>query len=371
MEKRLSEVCGIGCGDLFGNEGQFGIPENEGFTGLYGHPILQEEETNALLELAQSGDNFARNKLLLHNVRFIARQVHSFLAISGLRTYLDFDDCMSEGVMVFFRCVKNFKKNKGENFHSYLRVALRRELHKFPKTCQLQNIRIPRYIWFIFIQIVKEINSWNREGNEDVENEDVENIDISAITVDAVMRAVLLNAARCEDECIINALEGKSKGKQAHLIDVLVAIYKASFEKLTKEECLSDVSLDEEMNGRLREWANNLMVIFNSKEFSFSDLVRHDGSEYVDFIASNNMSAEKQLHLKKSIEELREIVRRECKKVFSEADLDRNIEIFFSFHEGRNMAAVAREYGLRRDVVSCICRKIQKVCKGLKKENYL
>lgn len=104
------------------------------------HSILTAKEEQALLALAQSGNDAAGRKLCSHNLRFIIKVANRFRG-----TGLPMEDLINEGVIGLMKAVTRFDQSTGLRFISY-------------------------GIWWIQQAIIKAINEKSRLVNIPVEH---------------------------------------------------------------------------------------------------------------------------------------------------------------------------------------------------------
>jgi RNA polymerase primary sigma factor len=90
--------------------------DNSRKTTLLRWPPLSREEEHELFVKIKAGDMCAREKVLRHNLRFVARIAHQYASNSRDRSY---DDMFAEGVVGLTIAVDRFDGTKGVKFISY------------------------------------------------------------------------------------------------------------------------------------------------------------------------------------------------------------------------------------------------------------
>lgn len=93
-----------------------------GNTGSFPRPLKPEEERK-YLELAQAGDNDARNKLVEHNLRLVAHIVKKYYTQSAEQ-----DDLISIGTIGLIKAVSTFKSDKNIKLATYASRCIENEI---------------------------------------------------------------------------------------------------------------------------------------------------------------------------------------------------------------------------------------------------
>lgn len=89
-------------------------------------PVLSVEETSRLLELAQSGDQEAREKLVKHNLRLVRSIVARF---SGRG--VEFDDLFQIGSLGLIKAIDRFNLEQGVRFSTYAAPLIMGEVKQY------------------------------------------------------------------------------------------------------------------------------------------------------------------------------------------------------------------------------------------------
>jgi RNA polymerase sporulation-specific sigma factor len=86
------------------------------------HP-LNEREENEYLELMKSGDRYARNMLIEHNLRLVAHIVKKFE-----NTGEDSEDLISIGTIGLIKAIESYQKDKGTKLATYAARCIENEI---------------------------------------------------------------------------------------------------------------------------------------------------------------------------------------------------------------------------------------------------
>ena len=114
-------------------------------------PPLSKEEEEYYLIMAGDGDNFARDKLIEHNLRLVV-----FLAKKYENTGVDLEDLVSIGTIGLMKGVKTFSKDKNIKLATYASRCIDNEILMFLR----KNKKIKTEISF------DESLSFDADGNE-------------------------------------------------------------------------------------------------------------------------------------------------------------------------------------------------------------
>ncbi len=91
-------------------------------TDSFPKPLSKKEE-NELLEKMSHGDEFARKKLIEHNLRLVAHIVKKYYA-----NYSDQDDLISIGTIGLIKGINSFNSNKGTKLATYCARCIENEI---------------------------------------------------------------------------------------------------------------------------------------------------------------------------------------------------------------------------------------------------
>ncbi len=89
-------------------------------------PPLSEGEEKALFELAREGDEEARQKLILHNLRLVSHMVRKYYS-----TAKNQEDLVSIGTIGLIKAVDSFNIRNGAKFATYAAKCIQNEILMF------------------------------------------------------------------------------------------------------------------------------------------------------------------------------------------------------------------------------------------------
>ena len=84
---------------------------------------LSAEDENICFKLARRGDESARQKLILHNLRLVSHIVKKYYA-----TAPDSEDLVSIGIIGLVKAIDTFKLESGTRFSTYATTCIRNEI---------------------------------------------------------------------------------------------------------------------------------------------------------------------------------------------------------------------------------------------------
>lgn len=117
------------------------VRESQGYKRLLGHALLSRVEERQLIFDAQNGDDNARDRLLLCNMKLIHSIVKGYVRPDeGVSS----DDLMADGIAGFLKAVDDFDLSHGTRLSTYATLAI----HHSTGRSQILNsvIRFPEYI---------------------------------------------------------------------------------------------------------------------------------------------------------------------------------------------------------------------------------
>ncbi len=91
-------------------------------TNSFPDPLSQEEEKSYFLRMSK-GDNKAREKLILHNLRLVAHIIKKYYS-----TFKDQDDLISIGTIGLIKAIDSFNAEKGARFATYAGKCIQNEI---------------------------------------------------------------------------------------------------------------------------------------------------------------------------------------------------------------------------------------------------
>lgn len=86
-------------------------------------PPLSKKKESEAIEKMVNGDNFAKEKLIKHNLRLVAHIIKKYYA-----TYSDQDDLISIGTIGLIKGINSFKPEKGTKLATYVSRCIENEI---------------------------------------------------------------------------------------------------------------------------------------------------------------------------------------------------------------------------------------------------
>ncbi len=125
------------------------------FTGSYSNEVfldpLSPSEEKKYIELKESGDKNARNKLIEHNLRLVAHIVKKYD-----KNNIDTDDLISIGTIGLIKGVDTFSSNKGVKITTYCARCIENEILMYFRSNNKYNKDIS----------INEAIGYDKDGNE-------------------------------------------------------------------------------------------------------------------------------------------------------------------------------------------------------------
>lgn len=177
-------------------------------------PPLSKEEEEYYLVMAQDGDNFAKDKLIEHNLRLVV-----FLAKKYENTGVDLEDLVSIGTIGLMKGINSFSMDKNIKLATYCSRCIDNEILMYLR----KNKRVKTEISF------EDSLSYDAEGNE-LHLEDVLGTDSNIVTkpledkLNKKLIAEEINRLSIRDKEIIKlryGLDGNNELTQKEVAEIL------------------------------------------------------------------------------------------------------------------------------------------------------
>lgn len=184
-----------------------------GSSDILPEPLSKEEETNYVL-LSMNGDEFARNKLIEHNLRLVV-----FLAKKYENTMVDLEDLVSIGTIGLIKGVNTYKLDKNIKLATYASRCIDNEILMYLRKTKRRRSEVS----------FEDSLSFDAEGNE-LHLEDVLGTEPDIVTKgldDETNKRLLkeeINKLNDRDKEIIEyryGLNGKDELTQKEVADLL------------------------------------------------------------------------------------------------------------------------------------------------------
>lgn len=123
---------------------------NDIFVIIDAHPMLAEEDNQALARRVRAGDTQARDMLILHNLRLVVSIVKPYLKTHTIRTKLA-QDMMHEGIIGMMTAVDRYNPDLGYRFSTYAVWWIREGIHRW--YCKQTTVSISQHAFDHVIKI--------------------------------------------------------------------------------------------------------------------------------------------------------------------------------------------------------------------------
>lgn len=110
------------------------------FSEQLNHSILSHEETIELIRKFKQGDIDARNTIVKHNLKLVAREVNKYK-----KYRISFHDLMQEGFFGLIKAIEKFEEKKGVKFSIYAPFWIRQVIVRAIEN-QKSTVRVPTYL---------------------------------------------------------------------------------------------------------------------------------------------------------------------------------------------------------------------------------
>ena len=168
--------------------------------------MLDIEETNKLLRIAQMGDNEAKAKLISENSPLIKSVIKKYL-----NKGIEFDDLYQLGSLGFLKAINNFDEGFGVKFSTYAVPMIAGEVKRFIRDNGI--IKVSRSTKQLNIKINKFIESYINK------NEISPGIDVIAKEFEISEQEVVYALDSANKPISLFSLVGDESGKEQYLID--------------------------------------------------------------------------------------------------------------------------------------------------------
>ena len=105
------------------------------------HPVLTHEQVCELYVRIKAGDASAREKMVLHNIRFVIKQARRYSLSNEMLHW----DLVQEGTMGLMTAVDRFEPSRGFHFSTYAIWWIRQRIQRYFENNRTQ-IRLPTHI---------------------------------------------------------------------------------------------------------------------------------------------------------------------------------------------------------------------------------
>lgn len=112
---------------------------NDIFVIIDEHPMLPEEQNQALARRVRAGDTQARDMLILHNLRLVVSIVKPYLKTHMIRTKLA-QDIVHEGIIGMCQAIEKYDPDLGWNFSTYAVWWIRQAITRWRAKQTMVNI---------------------------------------------------------------------------------------------------------------------------------------------------------------------------------------------------------------------------------------
>jgi len=147
------------------------------------YSLLTSEEERGLSAEIESGNDEAREKFILSNLRLVVKIAHDYKSLG-----VPIMDLIEEGNIGLMKAVDRFKPDKGAKFSSYaswwIKQAIRKSL-----SLHNRNIKIPCQAGIQLFKIRKAKMDFNEENDRDPSNEEL--VELTGLSLHSVNNLML------------------------------------------------------------------------------------------------------------------------------------------------------------------------------------
>lgn len=161
---------------------------NQYFHDISAYDLLNKEDETTLILKAKSGDSEAKEKVVMSNLRLVAK-----IALHYCKSGIYYLDLIQEGTIGLITAIDKFDVNKGYKFSTYATWWIKKEIIDALKK-KVNMIKIPNYIYLMNkkIQIFEE-EYLNKEGKKPNIDQIAKALEVCETDVVRVKKAVDMN----------------------------------------------------------------------------------------------------------------------------------------------------------------------------------
>ena len=140
------------------------------FKDLEKYPVLTPEEELDLLRRAKNGDKSAREKLVVHNLRFVVHIAKKYRDLG-----IPLSDLINEGNLGLLKALDKFDPDKGVRFLSYAIFWINQAIKKYISRV-LHSVKVSTYEQNKYQKIKRQIRNTEDEYGKDLSTEELAKI---------------------------------------------------------------------------------------------------------------------------------------------------------------------------------------------------
>lgn len=164
---------------------------NQYFHDISAYDLLKKEDETTLITKAKSGDNEAKEMVIMSNLRLVAK-----IALHYCKSGVYYLDLIQEGTIGLITAIDKFDVSKGYKFSTYATWWIKKEIIDALKK-KVNMIKIPNYIYLMNkkIQIFEEefMNKMGRKPNVDEVSNALEICEADIVRVKKAVDMNLMN----------------------------------------------------------------------------------------------------------------------------------------------------------------------------------
>ena len=161
---------------------------NQYFHDISAYDLLKKEDETTLITKAKSGDNEAKEMVVMSNLRLVAK-----IALHYCKSGVYYLDLIQEGTIGLISAIDKFDVSKGYKFSTYATWWIKKEIIDALKK-KVNMIKIPNYIYLLNkkIQMFEE-EFMNKMGRKPTADEVAKALEICEADIVRVKKAVDMN----------------------------------------------------------------------------------------------------------------------------------------------------------------------------------